>query len=164
MLDTISHRDKMPMSIRSAEIIDVLNDALRLLCRGLPQYLVEAKPWLQSGDNVFLASLRNLIADQRHYAGRVANAVAERGGRPDPGPFPLEYSSANDLALDFLKKKILEQLHDDHIALARAAKQLANQPDLHPLVEEIVGNYRGHLEVLDDAGEGGRGKGKGGNR
>ena len=54
---------------QSSDIIDVLHEVLRVLCRGLPQYLVEAKPWRQDDDNAFLAKLSNLIADQRHYGG-----------------------------------------------------------------------------------------------
>jgi hypothetical protein len=140
----------MIMSIHSAEILDLLNDILRMLCRGLPQYLVEAKPWLQSSDVPFLASLRNLIADQRHYASRVADAASDRGGRPNPGSFPLEYASVNDLSLDFLKKRILDQLREDYETLLHTVKQLSDQHELHALAEEIVGNYRGHLEVLEE--------------
>jgi hypothetical protein len=139
----------MPTLTQSAEIVDLLHEVLRMLCRGLPQYLVEAKPWRREEDTVFLAGLRNLITDQRHYATRVADAVSERGGWPEPGPFPLEYASINDLALDFLKKRILDQLREDHDALIGIAKQLADHAELHALVEEIVGNYRGHLELLE---------------
>ena len=122
-----------------------------MLCRGLPQYLVEAKPWLQSDDAAFLAALRNLIADQRHYASRVAEAIvgARRPARPG-AVSPWNTASVNDLSLDFLKKRILEQLREDYDALTHTAKQLADQHELHALVEEIVGNYRGHLEMLEE--------------
>jgi hypothetical protein len=143
------NRFDMRTPIQSAEILDLLNDILRILCRGLPQYLIEAKPWLQSSDAPFLASLRNLIADQRHYANRVAEAAAHRGGRPDPGSFPLEYAPINDLSLDFLKNRILEQLHNDYTALSQIVKLLSDQHELHALAEEIAGNYRGHLEELE---------------
>jgi hypothetical protein len=136
--------------IHSPDILDVLLDALRRLCRGLPQYLVEAKPWLQHDDADYLAALRNLIADQRHYANRMAEAIDSRGGRPDPGPFPLEYASINDLSLDFLKIRILEQLKEDYSALLKIVDRLADQHELHALAEEIVGNYRGHLETLEE--------------
>lgn len=134
----------------SSDILDVLDGVLRMLCRNLPQYLIEAKPWLQSEDAPFLAAMRNLIAQQRHYASRVAEAIVARGGRPEPGPFPLEYAPINDLSLDYLKKRILEQLREDFVALTATAKQLADQHELHALIEEIVGNYRGHLEVLEE--------------
>ena len=134
----------------SIDILDVLQEVLRILCRGLPQYLVEAKPWLQSEDAAFLAALKNAIADQRHYARRVADAVTERGGRPDPGPFPLGYTAVNDLSLDFMKNRIIEQLREDHEILKHRAKQLADHHELHALVDEIVGNYRGHLELLEE--------------
>ena len=60
----------------------------------------------------------------------------------------MEYASANDLSLDFLKTRILAQLRDDYGTLTHSVKQLADQHELHALVEEIEGNYRGHLEVL----------------
>jgi hypothetical protein len=139
----------MLTTTHSAEILDVLQEVLRILCRGLPQYLVEAKPWLQKDDVAFLAALRNLINDQRHYSRQVADAIGERGGRPAPGPFPLNYMAVNDLSLDFLKKRIFEQLREDHDTLKNIAKQLADHHDLTSLVEEIEGNYRGHIEVLE---------------
>jgi hypothetical protein len=135
---------------QSSDILDVLHGVLRMLCRGLPQYLIEARPWLQNDDAGFLAALRNLIADQRHYAKLVAEAIAARGGRPDPGSFPVEYAPINDLSLDFLKARILEQLRDDYGSLTCTAKQLTDQHELHILIEEIEGNYRGHLEVLGE--------------
>jgi hypothetical protein len=135
---------------QSPEILKVLSDVLRMLCRGLPQYLIDAKPWLRQDDAPFLAALRHLIADQRHYARLTAEAVTFRGGRPDPGTFPLEYASINDLSLVFLRTKILEQLRADYLTLIDASKQLADQHELNSLVEEIVGNYRGHLEVLEE--------------
>jgi uncharacterized protein YdcH (DUF465 family) len=148
----------MSTAAQSAEIIDLLQEVLRLLCRGLPQYLVEAKPWLQSDDAPFLAALRNLIADQRHYARETAEAIVGRGGRPDAGAFALKYMSVNDLSLEYLKARILEQLREDHDRLKRFARLLADHHDLNSLVEEIEGNYRGHLEILSEKGEGGRGK------
>jgi hypothetical protein len=135
---------------QSPEILEVLSDVLRMLCRGLPQYLIDAKPWLRQDDAPFLAALRQLIADQRHYARLTAEAITSRGGRPDPGAFPLEYASINDLSLVFLRAKILEQHRADYLTLIDASKQLADQHELNSLVEEIVGNYRGHLEVLEE--------------
>jgi hypothetical protein len=112
--------------------------------------LIDAKPWLQNDDGGFLAALRNLIANQRHYAKLVAEAIVARGGRPEPGSFPLEYAPVNDLSLDFLKARIIEQVRDDYERLTRTARQLSDQHELQTLVEEIEGNYRGHLEVLSE--------------
>ena len=42
------------------------------------------------------------MADQQRYARRVTEAIAARGGRPDPGRFPMEFMAKNDLALEFL--------------------------------------------------------------
>ena len=68
----------MPSLTYSTDILDVLHGVLRMLCRSLPQYLIEAKPWLQNDDAAFLAALRNLIVDQRHYAQLVAEAIVAR--------------------------------------------------------------------------------------
>ena len=70
------------------EAIPVLNELLRILCRSLPAYLADAKPWAQSDDQQLRAALDHLVADQQRYARRVAEAItaARRPARSRPLP------------------------------------------------------------------------------
>jgi hypothetical protein len=86
-------------------VASVLNRLLRILCRSLPMYLQDAKPWTNGNQGRARNALARLVADQRMLAGRVAQANVEFGGQPAPAPFPTEFSSLNDVAFDFCSIK-----------------------------------------------------------
>ena len=91
--------------MKAFEAIPVLNRLLGLLCRSLPAYLADAKPWARPERRPIRTALDRLVADQQLYARRVAEAITQRGGRPDPGRFPTEFAAKNDLSLEFSSRK-----------------------------------------------------------
>ena len=137
-------------TMNSLKAIQSLNKLLSLLCRSLPAYLADAKPWAQSGDQKLRVSLDNLVADQQRYARRVDEAIKEHGGRPDPGRFPMNFVAKNDLSLGFLLQEIVVHQEQDISMLERCAVQLEGISSLHALAEEILGNARGHLDILKE--------------
>ena len=140
----------MGTSSDAIKAIRVLNDLLRILCRSLPAYLADAKPWAQSEDRQLRVALSHLVADQQRYAQRVAEAIAERGGRPDPGRFPAEFTAKHDLSIEFLRKEVIGQQEQNVLAIERCAAQVEDVAVLHALAEEILGNAKGHLDVLKE--------------
>jgi len=137
-----------PDAFEAIPVLAVLERLLKLLCRSLPAYLDDARPWAQAGDHRVQAALDRLVADQQMYARRVAEAITERGGRPDPGRFPMALTAQNDLALDFLLREVVDDQQRMAEAAERCAASLEDLPRLHSLAEEISGNVRGHLDVL----------------
>ncbi len=121
---------------------------MRLLCRGLPAYLMEMKPWTQPEQESLSKALAHLVDDRRLFAGRVARAILDYGGDPDPGPFPLKYTGLNDVSLRYLIYQVIESLHEDMEVLQSISAQLEGLPRLHALSEEILGNTKGHAEIL----------------
>ena len=136
--------------MQAFEAIPALNRLLGLLCRSLPAYLADAKPWTGFGRGQVQAALDRLVADQQRYARRVAEAITQLGGRPDPGRFPAAFAAKNDLALDFLLQEVLDCQEQDVALIAHYAAQLEGMPALHALAEEILGNAKGHLDVLKE--------------
>ena len=134
---------------QTLKAIAALNELLRILCRSLPAYLADAKPWAQSDDR-FCAALKHLVADQHRYARRVTEAIIERGGRPDPGRFPTEFTAKNDLSLEYLHQETIDRQEHDIVAIKRSAARLEGIASLHSLAEEILGNAQGHLEILQE--------------
>jgi hypothetical protein len=130
------------------DAIAVLERLLRLLCRSLPAYLGDARPWARAGDSPLQAALDSLVADQRAYAARVAEAIVARGGRPDPGRFPAAMSAKNDLGLEFLLREVIADQERTAAAVARCAGEVEGDPSLHALTEEVFGNVHGHLDIL----------------
>ena len=136
--------------MQAFETIPLLNRLLALLCRSLPAYLADARPWTGIGKPEIQTLLDRLVADQQRYARRVAEAITQRGERPNPGHFPTEFTAKNDLALDFLFREVVAHQEHDVAMIERCAAELETAPALHALAEEILGNARGHFDVLLD--------------
>jgi hypothetical protein len=134
----------------TSAVIDVLNRLLRILCRGLPMYLEEAKPWICRDDEETEVALDNLVADRRVLAEQVAAAIIEQGGRPDSGRFPSEFAVINDLSLGFLRGKLLEHQRRDVEAIRQCAAELSPTPIIRAIAEEALGNAQGHAEILEE--------------
>jgi hypothetical protein len=137
--------------MKSFEAIPVLNQMLQVLCRSLPMYLADARPWARPEHESLQMALEQLVGDRRQYAERVAKAILQLGGRPDPGRFPSEFAAKNDLSLDFMLHEVIDAQDEDVSRLDHCASQLAGMPLLHALAQEIYGNACGHLEILREA-------------
>jgi hypothetical protein len=134
--------------MESPRTIRVLNELLQVLCRSLPAYLADAKPWGQSEDQPLRSALDRLVADQQRYARRLSEAITDRGGRPDRGQFAMQWMAKNDLAIGFLLQEVIRQQEQDVATIECCAAQLEGIAPLHSLAEEILGNAKGHLDVL----------------
>jgi hypothetical protein len=136
------------IAINPPEVIDSLNCLLRTLSRSLAMYLSDAMPWTNREDLPAWCAIDDLVFDQKFYAQRVAEAISERDGRLDPGSFPTAYTAIHDLSLEFLYQKVIESHCRDIETIERCASELDDYPALESLAEEILGNARGHLELL----------------
>jgi hypothetical protein len=125
-----------------------LGRILSALRRSLPMYLEDARPWSAGGDEAARAALGRLAADEKTYARRLAEAILRRGGQPPPVSFPLEYTSLNDVSLDYLLQRVLAGLDVDLAAVARAADDLVSDSEAAALAGEVLGNLQGHREIL----------------
>jgi hypothetical protein len=130
-------------------VTDVLDQLLHLLCRGLPAYVVQINPWMQPGSEPLGSAMQNLDADRQLYARRITQAIIERGGNPDPGVFPLEYTGLNDVSVEYLTNELIDSLNLDAEILGAISARLEVIPDLHALAEEILGNTIAHAEILE---------------
>jgi hypothetical protein len=137
-----------PASERN-DVAGTLNRLLAILTRSLPRYLEYAPPWSRGDEQPARAALTDLAGDEAYYAAKVADALVARGERPDPGGFPMEFTSINDASLDYLLGQVvarqgleLQEVHD-------CADRLAADSELRELAEEIYGNLSGHQEILE---------------
>jgi len=134
--------------MKALEVVPVLTELLRILCRSLPAYLADAKPWAQSEDRQLGEALDRLVADQQRYARLLSDAITAHGGRPDPGRFAMHWMAKHDLSLGFLVREIIQHQEQDVAAIEQCAAELEELAPLHCLAEEILGNARGHLDIL----------------
>ena len=134
--------------MQAFETIPVLNRLLVLMCRSLAAYLAEARPWTvhrQAGDSNPVGPLGGRPAAVCPPRRRGHHPAA---ARPNPGHFPVEFTAKNDLALDFLFREVVAHQEHDVAMIERCAAELETAPALHALAEEILGNARGHFDIL----------------
>jgi hypothetical protein len=130
--------------------VDVLGRLFRLLNRSLPMYLAGADPWRRAGDEAMANALTDIVADQRIYCGRIAEAMLQERGRFDSGDYPMEFTEYNMLSLDFLLTAMIRHQKQDIAAIERCVADLAGNMQYRVLAEEVLGNARGHLESLQE--------------
>ena len=135
--------------MNEAEVVEQLDRLLRTLCRSLPMYLQEARPWTRQEDDPITEALDCLASDQQTFARRVADAIVDHGGRPDPGCFPVAFTGINDVSTDFLLQEAIDHQQQNAATIKQCVDRLADVPLLHSLAEEIYGNAQGHLDTLE---------------
>jgi len=136
------------MDERAKETVETLNELLATLAYSLPAYLSDARPWATSAEKTLRDAVERIDVDQRHYASRLAEAIDRLGGQVALGRFSASFAAKNDLALAFLRQELIERQQQDIDSLRRCLARLEADPDLYELAEEIIGNARGHLDVL----------------
>lgn len=134
--------------MQNAEVIDLLNRILRTLYRSLPMYLQGRRVWA-GGEQLRLA-LQALVADQQYYVERIGQIIYRLDGRIETGQFPLDFTSINDVSLEWLWNTVIDHQSRDVAVLEACFKALADAPEVAPLAEEVLGNARGHLQTLDE--------------
>jgi hypothetical protein len=137
------------IAINPPDVIDSLNRLLQILSRSLAMYLSDAEPWTNREDLPAWCAIDDLVFDQKFYAQRVAEAISDLDGRLDPGRFPTAYTAIHDLSLEFLYRKVIESHCRDIETVKKCAAEVDDYPALGSLAEEILGNARGHLELLE---------------
>ncbi len=127
---------------------EILNRVLAILCRSFPMYLEYARPAASKADRQALETLAQLRSDQQAMAARIAAAIEAHGGVAYVGEFPLEYTDAHDLSLDFVTRLAIDYQQQDITVLNRCVQQLQLAPAALPLAEEALGLAKGHLDLL----------------
>ena len=131
--------------------LQTLNRIFIVLHRSLAMYLADAAPWTAFGHHTARERLNNLVADQRDYARRLSLFLTSRRHTLDQGEFPMTYTDLHDLSLDYLMTELVRHQRQDVLSIERLVGELSGDPEARRLAEEVLGNARGHLELLEEA-------------
>jgi hypothetical protein len=115
-----------------------------------PMYLADADPWTHAGDRRALETFQHIVADKKRVSDRIGAVLIEEDRPTDPGSFPMEFTSANDLSLDYLVRCAIDYQAVDVAAIAECARQLRLAPAARGIAEEALGLAKGHLEALQE--------------
>jgi hypothetical protein len=131
-------------------ITDGLNRLLTLEYRSFPIYLTDAAPWTGGpGDDKAAAALDDIVADQQAMAKRIADLILELNGRIEPGEYPMEFTDAHFLSLDYLIKELLRHQQRNIGELEILVRELSDHRRARDLAEETLGSERAHMEAIE---------------
>jgi len=143
MSKAVNESQKSPLAA------SVLNRLLQTLCRSLPLYVDEIRPWSLASHEPVWTAIGRLAADSRRLAQRVAEAIIAAGGQPSPGAYPPAFARLNDVGLEFFLGEIITALKRDQKVIQRCIEELPRDPAAQALAEEAHGNIQGHIELLE---------------
>lgn len=134
----------------SPDTIEILNRVLMLVTRSFPQYLRYARPYIPAGREDVLKTIHEIVTSQAQLAERIGRYIADSGGLPDPGRFPIELTDTHDLAIDFLVREAIGYQRQDIANLQQCVDALRLAPAAQSLAAEALGMAKGHLESLQE--------------
>jgi hypothetical protein len=130
--------------------LSVLNRLFSLHASALPGYVVQANPYVASGDEHLLALVRSLAAQKEEVALRIADAIFALNGRLPRTTYPLHYTGLNNLELRFLLARIRDEQRSNVRQVEAAARSLTGGPDLQQLACKIRRDEVALLNLLED--------------
>jgi bacterioferritin (cytochrome b1) len=130
--------------------LSILERAFRRECRSLTQYLGDSWPWTHRGDREAQELVHSIMADERRWAEQLASIITERGGVPQMGSYPLEFTNSNlhFLALDYMLRRLAEFLEHDVAALRTDLAAAAGDPALQTLLGQMIERKGGQIDAL----------------
>jgi hypothetical protein len=141
-------RNNQDREISCPESQVALNRLLEIEQFSLANYLLNARPWTHPGDEPLLDTVRRIAEDQRNQAIRIGQLLVDRNGYIERNQFPMEFVDYNDLALDYLMQRVIEDQQQLINEVAAGREQLADDPEARQLADEILANEKQHLEML----------------
>ena len=127
----------------------LLQDILRRESRSVLLYVDEAFPWTTLTEEKSWTTLRQLIAEERQAVTALGQfLVRQRVPLPFLPSFPVQFTTINFLAFDYVLPRLLDSERQSIAALERDLPALKN-PAAHAEVEKLLALKRRHLPQLE---------------
>ena len=136
--------------VDTSATVSLLNRLFGTIYRSLPVYLAEAHPWSTPTGQKAEELLARMAADHRMLAVRIAEAIRWQGGLVEFGEFPLEFTSLNDITVDFLLRKVYERILHQIRFLQRCVEDLSDSPSFQPLAEAALRLTLEHRAAIEE--------------
>lgn len=131
------------------DAISSLNRLHYLMLRSFAAYSVEVRPVTYRGPQEMHNLLKQIAGEQQALAERIAESVRGQNAAPEPGQFPIDFTSWNDVALPRILERTVELLQQ---VLLEATALAAHDPP--PLVfhfaKEVLSLTERHVRMLAD--------------
>jgi hypothetical protein len=140
-------KTRITSNINHQNSVAILNELLAKLDCSLARYLSYARPWARRR-MLLDALVRRLSYEHEIFASSIARLISDRRGAVRSSVFPMEFTSYNDLSLEYLAPKLLDD-ERDLIATAEAcAELLKDDPEARRVVGKIAATLQRYAALL----------------
>ncbi len=136
--------------MKRTDVALVLDRLLGLLLRSFPQYLTYVRPYIPAGCGDLPLLFDDIQVDQTLLAMRVREQLDRLGALPSIGEFPMDFTDAHDLSIEYLVAQAIRYQQQDIQTLRQISQSLQLAPTAKALVDEALGMAHGHLESLEE--------------
>jgi hypothetical protein len=126
----------------------ILNRLFAMLNCSLARYLSYAKPKMRRRYVLVDAVTRRLSREHDSFAAQIAQLIDTRRGTVRSCVFPMEFTHYNDLALEYLAPRLLEQQHLLIASAEECANELSHDTEAQELVNLLVSSLRQYAALL----------------
>jgi hypothetical protein len=128
----------------------VLLDLVHRESRSLLQYVSESFPWITPQEQKALASLEEMVREEREGIAAIARLLQRHHVVPAPlGPYPMTYTNINYISLDHLLPLLIENQRCRITEIERALQTIADAESRRQ-AESYVAMKRRHLQKLEE--------------
>jgi hypothetical protein len=119
-------------------------------CRSFAQYIGEAWPWVKGADRPAQDLLGSILADERRWAGQLADIIAARRGQPFAGNYPDSFihSNLHFVGMDYLMQRLADYLEPVIATLRSELKSVADDEPVRALIEQMIERKVGQVQAI----------------
>lgn len=141
MMMSTNHKDRATDTLRKLLAIERFS---------LANYLRYARPWTGQTweEDRRLAAIDQIARDQQQDAERIAELLIQRDGYVPSGTFPLDFTALNDLALDYVAMRVLENEETMIREIEDAVSQAGGDAELQSVARDVLKAEQSHWRTL----------------
>jgi hypothetical protein len=119
-------------------------------CRSFAHYIGESSPWTRDRDQPAKELLRSILADERRWAGQLAEIINARHGRAVIGSYPDRFIQSNLHFVDmhYLMQRLADNLLPEIQSLRSDLQSVANDVPARTLIEQMIERKTGQVEAI----------------
>ena len=141
-------KTRIASNINHKNTVAILNGLFAKLDCSLARYLSYARPWVRRRNMLLDALVRRLSYEHETFASSIARLISDRRGAVRSSVFPMEFTSYNDLSLEYLAPKLLEQERALIVSVEEYAERLNEDPEAGRVVGKIAATLRRYAALL----------------
>jgi hypothetical protein len=143
-------KTRIAFNINNENSVAILNELFARLDCSMARYLSYARPWVQRPNTLLDALVGRMSYEYEIFTRKIARLIYDRRGAVRSCVFPMGFTSYNDLSLEYLAPRLLEQERALIVSAEEYGERLNEDREAEHVVGRIVASLRRYAVLLAD--------------